>query len=320
MKIDAIKKIMIYGAGMMGHAIGQAFVQGGYEVVLYGRSEQRLAGAVSKIERNLKELAAGGHFDLKDVTPALSKISISTDLLEAVGHADVVIESVLEDLTLKQTVFSKLDALCPPETILASNTSSIIPSKLAASLNHPERVLVAHFFNPPYLMPLVEVVKGKKTTDEAATAIYMLMKKIGKSPIMVNREVLGFIGNRLQMALFREAAYLVDQGIASPQDVDLAVTESFGRRLPFAGPFRYFEYIDGWEQVLQIEKYLRHNLDNSPGSAKVIQDMVRTNQLGMKSGKGFYNWSPEETEAWRRDYIRNLVRFIGPNSGLDSRK
>ena len=165
-------------------------------------------------------------------------------------------------------------------------------------------------------MPLVEVVKGKKTSDEVAQVTYALLRKIGKSPIMVNKEVLGFIGNRLQMALFREAAYIVDQGIASPQDVDLAVTESFGRRLPYAGPFRYFEYIDGWEQVLQFEKYLRHDLDSSAGSAQIILYMVASGQLGMKSGKGFYSWSPDETERWRRNYVRNLLRYIGPNAGL----
>ena len=312
MNTNEIQRVAVIGPGMMGHCIAQEFGLAGFDVSLNGRNQGRLADALKKIERNLRELADWEIISEADVVPALNRISISTDLQGAVSDADFIVEAVLEVLELKQDLFARLERFCTKRTILASNTSSLMPSMIAERLEHPERFIIAHYFNPPYLMPLVEVVCGKQTSGETAKATYGLMKKIGKSPILVKKEALGFIGNRLQMALIREATYIVEQGIASPQDVDIACKDSFGRRLPVAGPFEYLEHNDGWDLVLQVEKYLRHDLDARAESSPVIIEKARAGELGAKSGKGFYDWTPEFTEKWRKRMVRNLVRLQKP--------
>jgi 3-hydroxybutyryl-CoA dehydrogenase len=312
MNAKKIQRIAVIGPGMMGHCIAQEFGFAGYPVSLYGRDKGRLDEAMEKVHRNLGEMAEWGIIPEAEVNPTLGRISISTDLEEAVGDTDFVVEAVLEKLELKQEIFARLESICSPQTILASNTSSLMPSMIAEKLERPERFIIAHYFNPPYLMPLVEVVKGKKTSNETATATYELMKEIGKSPIMVKKEALGFIGNRLQMALIREAAYIVEQGIASPQDVDIACKDSFGRRLPVAGPFEYLEHNDGWDLVLQVEKYLRHDLDARAESSPLIIEKAEAGELGAKSGQGFYQWTPEFTENWRKRMMKNLIRLQKP--------
>ena len=176
-------------------------------------------------------------------------VHTSTVLKDVVGDADVVIEAVLEKLELKLEVFQELDRLCPDRTILASNSSTLMPNKLAAATRRPENVLIAHHFNPPYLLPLVKLVRHPAMSDATVTAMYELLTHVGKKPAIVQKEVPGFIGNRLQGALFREALSLVEQGIASAQDVDTVVKNGFGRRYAAAGPFEVWE-LAGWDFIL----------------------------------------------------------------------
>ena len=201
MAANKINKIAVFGPGMMGHAIAQEFAQAGYGVTLCGRSEKRLQEALQKIERNLRELAQWGIMQEGDVKPALERISTTPAIKEAGSGADLVVESIIEDLEVKQQLFKDLDGICPERTILASNTSSLLPSDLAAATRRPDRVLVAHYFNPPYLMPLVEIVRGKSTSDQTVNTVYNLMKAMGKSPIICQKEALGFIANRLQLVM-----------------------------------------------------------------------------------------------------------------------
>jgi 3-hydroxybutyryl-CoA dehydrogenase len=229
----------------------------------------------------------------------LSHIHASTVFADVVGAADVVIEAVFENLELKQEIFQRLDQQCPEHTILASNTSTLLPSKLAAVTRRPDKVLVAHYFNPPFLLPLVELVRHPGTSDETVTTMHALLSKIGKKPAIVQKEVPGFIGNRLQAALLREAFSLVEQGIATPQDVDVVVKNGFGRRYAAAGTFEIFE-LAGWDLILAAWPYLVPDLESSTEIPALLREKVELGELGVKTGMGFYEWTPESVEALKK--------------------
>jgi 3-hydroxybutyryl-CoA dehydrogenase len=307
MSFQEIRRIAVVGAGFMGHGIGQEFALAGYPVTLHDLTPEKLQMALQGIESNLRQLAEWGLVAENQIGPAMARIGTSVRLSEAVEDADLVIEAVFERLEVKLQVFRDLDALCPPHVILASNTSSHLPSVLAAATSRPDKVLVAHYFYPPSLLPLVEIVPGGETGTQTVAAVYDLMKAIGKSPIVVQKEAYGFIANRLQFALQREALSIVEQGIATAQDVDIAVRDGFGRRLAVAGPFEIAEPI-GWDLELQIQRYLLPHLASSPEPSKLLVDKVARGELGTKSGRGFYEWTPESAEAWRKRMSRALAR------------
>lgn len=310
MKAKDIKRIVVVGAGTMGHGIGQDFAHAGYEVVLHDLSEEKLQQARERIERNLGEQADWGLFSPAEVPATMSRIRTTASLEEAAGEADLVIEAVFEDLDLKRQVFRDLDAICPERTILGSNTSSFMPSMLASATERPDRALVVHFFYPPPLMPLVEIVRSELTSDQTVEAVYGVVKAAGKSPIVIQKEALGFIANRIQVAILREALFIVEQGIATAQDVDIAVKESFGRRLAVAGPIEMAEVQDGWDVILEVERYILPDIDASRKPSPVILEKVKRGELGPKTGRGFYEWTPESTEAWRKKLASALAGFL----------
>ncbi len=218
----------------------------------------------------------------------------------------MVIEAVFEDLPLKQRIFADLDRLTPPRAILASNSSSFMPSALAASTGRPDRVLVAHYFNPPHLLPLVEVVRGPQTSNETVATMAALLRHIGKRPAIIQKEAPGFVGNRLQMALFREALAIVEAGIASPEDVDVVVKNGFGRRLAAAGPFEVFA-LAGLDLVLAVAEQLMPVIDSRPEVPALLRETVARGEHGVKTGSGFYEWTPEEGEALRQRVAKALI-------------
>jgi 3-hydroxybutyryl-CoA dehydrogenase len=215
MSVDDVKRITIVGAGLMGLGIGLEFAVAGHLVNSHDLNEGALRKAVERVEADLRQMAGWELMESSHIDPTLKRIQTTTDLEEAGCQADLVIEAVFEDLSLKQDVFRKLDAVCPERTILASNTSSLMPSVLAESTGRSDRVLVTHYFYPPPLMPLVEIVRSECTADDVVDTVYELMKVVGRRPIIVQKEALGFIVNRLQMALAREALSLVERGIAT---------------------------------------------------------------------------------------------------------
>ncbi len=305
------KNIVIAGSGMMGHGIGQEFAMAGHKITFLGRSMKKMDQDIQKIERNLNELCEWGLTTQDRIPMAMENIKAVTSLKEAVQDADLVIEAIIEDLEIKKDLFSQLDKACPKHTILASNTSSLMPSMLETATTRPDKVLVAHYFNPPYLMPLVEIVRGKQTSDETVDFLYKLLKSIGKDPIVCQKEAPGFIVNRLQMVLWREAFNIVQRGIASPQDVDLSVKKSFGRRLGIAGPFEIYEHNDGYDLTAQCEEYMLDDMDTgTKESYPLLLEMVEKGLLGAKTGQGFYEWTPEFTENWRKAMVKNLVGYL----------
>ncbi|MEO8167595.1 MAG: 3-hydroxyacyl-CoA dehydrogenase family protein, partial [bacterium] len=283
------------------------FALAGLNVRIHDVSRDKLNIAMSNIGKDLSMLVDAGLITQSESGEAAQRILPIVTLEEAVD-ADLVVEAVFENLQIKQSIFSRLDEICPPRTILASNTSTLLPSSLASATQRPDKVLVTHYFNPPYLLPLVEVVRGKETSDETITTIIEFLKKIGKAPALVQKEVPGFIGNRLQIALLREALALVEEGVASPADVDVVIKNSFGRRLSAAGVFEVFE-LAGWDLIQEIAGNLLPSISSSRQVSPLLNDMVRKGELGTKTGKGFYSWNPESAEALRLRIADRLIQI-----------
>ncbi|HKA54573.1 MAG TPA: 3-hydroxyacyl-CoA dehydrogenase family protein [Candidatus Binatia bacterium] len=306
MTVDEIRHIAVVGAGLMGHGIAQEFALAGYEVHLHSRREESLQTALNNIQANLERLIGMGVVTRVQAEAVPARLHPTPVLAQAVAGADVVIESIYEDATLKHQLFQALDTLCPAHTILASNTSTLPLSRFASGLRRSDKVLVAHYANPPYLIPLVELVRGPQTADDTVTTTAALLTRIGKRPIVVRQEVPGFILNRLQGALLREALWLVQNGVASPQDIDTALKNSIGRRWAVAGVFEIFE-LAGWDLLNAIAAGLFPHLASSPEVPQVLEEKVAHGELGVKTGKGFYEWTPESAEALRQRIARALV-------------
>lgn len=209
---------------------------------------------------------------------------------------------------LKQEIFHKLDRLCPDHTILASNTSTLMLSEFATGTDRPDKVVTTHYANPPYLIPIVEIVRGQTTSDETVETMSLLLTQVGKRPVIVKKEVPGFILNRLQGALLREALSMVENGIASPQDIDTALKNSIGRRWAVAGIFEVFE-LAGWDLLSAAMAGVYPHLSNATEVSSVLTDKIKRGELGVKTRKGFYTWTPESAEALRHRIAHALVEI-----------
>ena len=291
-----MKTIAVIGAGLMGHGIAQVFALQGFDVHLTDIRPDILDSAVNNVRANFSLLAEHGIVRKEDVELALGRIETGTEMEQAVSGADFVIEAVIEDLSLKQKIFSQLDAICPQETILASNTSVISITEIAADTVSKGRVVGTHFWNPPYLIPLVEVVRAKDTTDDVIDRTMDLLTSAGKHPVRIDKDVPGFVGNRLQHALWREAISIVEQGIADAATVDECVKYGFGLRLPVLGPMENADLV-GTDLTLAIHDYILRHIERSSEPSQMLKDLVDRGDLGFKSGQGFQSWSPEEIEA-----------------------
>ena len=298
MTVDAISQISVIGAGLMGHGIAQAFASAGYHVLMHDVTEAHLETARTQIENNLGVLAENGVIAKENIAPTLQRIQTTTELAAVAENADFVVEAVTENLALKQQIFEELDVICPPHTILASNTTALMPSQIGVKAKRKTKILNTHYFNPPYLIPLVELIRSPDTSDETVTVTFDLLTTIGKTPAIIEKEALGFVGPRLQAALIREAFAIVEQGIASAETVDLVVRNSFGRRLSAAGPFEVFE-LAGWDLVLAAFEELYKDLNSSSDINPLLRQMVESGKLGVKSKEGFYNWTDDKIQELR---------------------
>lgn len=314
MDTPAIRRIAVIGAGLMGHGIALEFAANGYDVRLQDQSAAQLAKADASIAEGLSRLVAAGRICEADSAAASSRITLTNSLPEAVADADVVIEAVTENIDVKRAIFAELDAYAPRHAILASNSSTFMPSLMAAVTSRPGQVLVAHYFNPPHLLPLVELVRSDETSDATIAAMHALYTKIGKSPAVVQKEAPGFVGNRLQMALYREALAIVEAGIASPEDVDTIIHTGFGRRLSVAGVFQIFDAA-GLDVTLAVADQLFPDIATSSTAPSLLREKVAQGDLGIKSGRGFYDWPPDEAIALRSrigDALAAIARLEKP--------
>lgn len=309
MTVDEIRQIAVIGAGLMGHGIAQEFASAGYNVRMHDVTDERLKTARTQIESNLSLLAENAIIQKESIEPTLQRIQTHTELRTVTENADFVVEAVPEDLTLKQQIFEKLDGICPPHTILASNTTALMPSQIGVKAKRKDKILNTHYFNPPYLIPLVELIRSPNTSDETVATTFDLLTAIGKTPAIIEKEVLGFVGPRLQAALIREAFAIVEQGIASAETVDLVVRNSFGRRLSVAGPFEVFE-LAGWDLVLAAFEELYKDLNSSADINPLLQQMVESGKLGVKSKEGFYTWTDEKVQEFRDNMNQALIQQL----------
>ena len=314
MRAEDIRTITLLGAGMIGHGLALHFAKAGYQVSLYSRTQQTLDKAIEGIRSNLS-LLLQKPTDSEEIKQVVGRIKTTNDLAKAVANAPIIIESIAEDLKTKQNIFKDLDAMCPRETILATNTSVISINEIASKSKNKNRILGTHFWFPPYLIPLVEVVKGKETSDETMELTYQFMKKAGKYPINCMKDVPGFVANRLQHALWREAISIVEHGIADAATVDAAIKQSFGIRLAVLGPIENSD-MAGLDLILAIHDTVLKDLEASPNPSPLLREKVKKGELGFKTGKGFYEkWTPEDMKRVRENLLNYLIDYTRKNGG-----
>jgi len=308
LKLDDIKIICNIGAGTMGHAIALQFAMNGYQVNFLDTSEYALTSGLDKMKADLKTFRDANMLHEDDAT-ILSRIHATTDYAVALESADFVIESVVEDLEVKRGVWQKVEENSPKEIIMATNSSGLSPSAIQEGLKNPSNFVVAHFWNPAQLMPLVEVVPGNQTSDEAVQVTQELMSKIGKHAVAIKKESLGFVGNRIQLAVLREALHIVDEGIATPEAVDDIIKYSLGRRWSLVGPIASAD-LGGLDIFKNISSYLYADLSSETGTDKSLSKMVEANKLGLKTGEGYFDWNGDEGKQMVADRDAKLLELL----------
>ena len=292
-------RIAVIGAGLMGHGLAQVFALGGHDVTIYDAVAGSLETVKDRIATNLR--------DLGDDPRAVERVRPTGDLADALRDVDYMVEAVLEDLPLKQKLFGDIERHVRDDTILASNTSVIPITEIMRGLRKRERALGTHWWNPPYLVPLVEVIGTEWTSPAAIDWTMDLHRSVGKTPAHVKKDVPGFIGNRLQHALWREAIALVEHGICDAETVDTVIKAAFGRRLAVLGPLENADMV-GTDLTLAIHKTVLPAIDSTPGPSPYLDRLVADGKLGFKSGEGFRKWTPEQQAALRAKVLQHLKK------------
>jgi 3-hydroxybutyryl-CoA dehydrogenase len=297
--------VAIAGAGLMGHGLALVFVAGGHSVSITDPVPDVLKTVKVRIAATLKSLD-------KDES-AVDRVAIADSLGDAVRDADIVIEAAPEKLALKQSVFAELERHASPQALLASNTSAIPIGQIAARVTSKHRVLGTHWWNPPYLVPLVEVIQAEATDPQTITQMIAVLKDLGKVPVHVKKDVTGFVGNRLQHALWREAIALVADGVCDAETVDLVVKNSFGRRLAVLGPLENADLV-GTDLTKDIHENVLAHLDCSKSPNPYLNALVREGKLGFKSNEGFMTWTEDKKSALQAavlGHLRTLNQLLG---------
>jgi 3-hydroxybutyryl-CoA dehydrogenase len=285
----------------MGHGIAQVFAVNGHEVAIHDPFPEVLARVPERVRTNLHSL------DLDE--SSVDRISMHSSLEAAAEKADIVFEAAPENLALKQDIFKQLSMATQAGCILASNTSVLPIGDIAAKAGDTGRILGTHWWNPPYLIPLVEVIQAPRTDPVYIEKCIHLLKRAGKMAVHVKRDVPGFVGNRLQHALWREAISIVEAGICDAETVDLVVKNSFGMRLPVLGPLENADLV-GLDLTLAIHNVILRQIEASPEPSPLLTRYTSEQRLGMKTGKGFYEWTPEAAQGVRDRLMRHLRSAI----------
>lgn len=316
MKVEEIRAIGVIGAGLMGHGIAQVFALKRYKVKLFDNDPNVLQSAPEKIHNNLQTLLEMHLVEPQEIEDCLNHLQLCHTLPEMCEGVELTIEAVSENVDLKRAIFLELEALTTPQTILCSNTSGISIGLISENLRFKERVIGTHFWNPPHIVPCVEVIKSQFAADEVFHTVIELMERVGKKPVRVLKDIPGFLGNRLQHALWREAISLVEKGIATPEDIDRVVKYGFGLRLPFIGPLETAD-LAGLDLVYDIHKYLFSDLENRSTPSPLLKTLLDQKATGVKSKKGFYNWTDERTKQIIHQRDKALLKITEVIKGLN---
>ena len=308
------KPVGIVGGGLMGAGIATKFALAGHEALVLEASPQRRATIPAVIEGILQELQAAGAVSAAESAAALARISL-IDGLPALASAPLVIEVIPEVLAAKQELYRQLEAVLAPDALLASNTSGFLPDALSAGLARPERFLITHFWNPPHAIPLVEIVPGARTAPAALEQTVALLRAIGAEPVVLRKAVPGFIGNRLQFAVLREALHLVQTGVADAETIDTVMKASLGRRYAIAGPLESAD-LGGLETILKVGTHLLPAITADGSGLELLRAHISKGETGAASGQGFYQWTDERRAAMRQKRITyQLPGRIPPAKG-----
>eukprot|EP00026_Physarum_polycephalum_P012938 Phypoly_transcript_13289.p1 GENE.Phypoly_transcript_13289~~Phypoly_transcript_13289.p1 ORF type:complete len:334 (+),score=72.40 Phypoly_transcript_13289:84-1004(+) len=302
------EKIGVVGAGFMGSSIAGEFARYGYPVICFDNNQDMFEKSKVSVKDNLHVLQQGGIVNENEVTGAISRISYTSDITVLAKECVFVIEAVFEDLAVKRSVFEQLDAHAPAHVILASNTSSLSIAAIAESCKDKSRVLAVHFLHPAHLVPLVEITPTPNTAPSVVERSRELLTKIGKSPVLLKKEVPGYLAARLQAALFREALYLVEQGVVSVEDADKACKDGFGRRLNQVGPMQVAD-MAGLDIYAKTHNVMFPSLSNAT-SCPLLDKMVAEGKLGAKSNEGFYKWEGGLFDQVKGKRDNELVRRL----------
>jgi 3-hydroxybutyryl-CoA dehydrogenase len=293
--------VTIVGGGLMGHGIAQVFAVAGAAVTVHDPEPTSLLAVPDRIAANLRGLGQDAR--------AVDRVRLEGDLEAAVAGADWVFEAAPEDLELKRSIFERMTAVVGPDTIVATNSSVMRPTEIAVRARGPERTLGTHWWNPPYLVPLVEVVRGEQTSEATMTKTIDLLNGLGKVAVRVERDVPGFVGNRLQHALWREAFALVDAGVCDAETVDTVVKSSFGIRLPVLGPMENADLV-GLDLTLAIHDYVLPTLEPPSAASEGLRRRVDAGQLGMRTGSGWRDWDDASSAQVRGQLLDHLRKEL----------
>lgn len=304
-----IQNVAVIGAGMMGKMIAFVFASK-YSVSIYDKNSYDVLDA---IRDNTRDLVEKNIFTSEEFEERIGRMAFTSDMASpCIASADLVIEAVFEDMDLKQEVFAQLEGICRKDCIFATNSSVMSPSEISSRLKHRNRFVGAHFWNPAHLIPLVEVIKSDATSDETANAVMDVLEFVGKKPVLCKKDVPGFIANRLQHALWREAFYMVENGIADAKTVDDACKYGPGLRWPVMGPMENSDLV-GLDLTYSIHKYILKALADNHEPSYLLQDMLSRGENGMKSGKGWQSWDPEKTNKSSTDLRSHLIEYTKNN-------
>ncbi|HLA80804.1 MAG TPA: 3-hydroxyacyl-CoA dehydrogenase NAD-binding domain-containing protein [Thermoleophilia bacterium] len=308
--LERVAKVAVIGGGSMGRGCAQVFAAAGYPVALQSRKEETLTKAMETIRHDLGFLADRGVGEKAEIEATIGRIHPTQSLEEALDRAGFVLECVYEDMSLKQDLFKKMGAMTGPDTVLATNTSVMSITEIASMSTARDRIVGTHWWNPPTLLPLVEVVRTEELAEWVIELTMELMRKISKYPVLVRKDVPGFVANRLQHALWREAVSIVERGIADAKTVDDSIKYSFGMRLPVLAPLETADS-GGLDLMLAIHRYVFPFLEDSHKPSPLLEEKVAKGELGFKTGgKGFREWTPEEMKALREGLLDYLARAV----------
>ena len=303
------RAVAVLGLGTMGHGIAQVFALAGYPVRGYDAQPAARAACAARVRRNLEDFVAVGMISAAEVEPALARIAVFDTEREALAGAWFVTEAVQEDLTVKQELFARVEAFVGDDTILASNSSTFPMSQTAARMRRPERAIVTHWFNPPHIVPTVEVVPGPRTEEAVTQATVAVLRRIGKLAIPIRQELPGFLVNRVQIAVMREVWDLLDRGVASAEEIDAAIRGSMGFRLAAIGPLEVHDF-GGLDVQTAVFKNLAPEIRSDAEIPAAVRRIVDGGNFGAKTGRGFYDYTEGRLEQRRSDRDRKFLELL----------